>query len=561
MTPPEESFGGRAAARQAARGKSVPGQRGASGGHAAGGRGTTAATGRRKQKPKQRAKRIAMGVGAFAILVAAAGCAWVYQLDGNIKHTALDSGSQPQKGAIIPGALNIMIIGSDTRLGGDASLGGADNSLPHADVEMLLHVSADHQNATVMSIPRDTDLQIPSCTASDGKTYSFPTHDQITNSLNYGPGCTVSAVNSLTGVHIDHYMMVDFTGVVNMSDAVGGVQVCSSANVYDPGSHLKLKAGTHTLVGSGALAFLRSRHAFGGASDVDRTQTQHIFLSALIHKMKSASTLADPTNVFNLAESASKAFQVDDGLAGVTSLISLANTLGSIPTDHITFATMPTAQDPYNPNAWLVPGPGSQQLFDAIANDQSLTPTASKPKPSASSSASATQTVDPSTVEVHVLNGTGITGQAAAVQSELVSKGYTNSSVVSTPMSVNASEVEYSDSDPSYKVEAQQVASALGLPSSSLTVTPGLTTVHVIVGPNLKVGGGSGASSKPSVDIGQATAQAHTENAGATVQCAQASPFPLGGLPASAAAYQGLTVEQAYALATRNGIPDSDQTK
>ncbi|MEY9842995.1 LCP family protein [Streptacidiphilus sp. MAP5-3] len=562
MTPPEESFGGRAAARQAARGKSVPGQRTASGGHGAGGHGAPGGNGRRKQKAKSRGKRIAMGVGAFAILVAAAGCAWVYQLDGNIKHTALDSGSQPQKGAVIPGALNIMIIGSDTRLGGDATLGGADNSLPHADVEMLLHVSADHQNATVMSIPRDTDLQIPSCTGSDGKTYSFPTHDQITNSLNYGPGCTVSAVNSLTGVHIDHYMMVDFSGVVNMSDAVGGVQVCSSANVYDPGSHLKLTAGTHTLVGAGALAFLRSRHAFGGASDTDRTQTQHIFLSALIHKMKSASTLADPTNVFSLAESASKAFQVDDGLAGVTSLVSLANTLGSIPTDHITFATMPTAQDPYNPNAWLVPGPGSQQLFEAIANDQSLTPgSSSKPTAGSTPSASATQSIDPSTIEVHVFNGTGVTGKAAAVQTELANKGYSNAAVEQTPMSVNASEVEYSTSDPSYKAEAQQVASALGLPSSSLTVASGLTTVHVVVGPDLKVGGGSGSTSKAPVNIGQATAQAHTENAGAAVQCAQASPFPLGGLPASAAAYQGLTVEQAYALATRNGIPDSDQTK
>jgi hypothetical protein len=103
--------------------------------------------------------------------------------------------------------------------------------------------------------------------------------------------------------------------------------------------------------------------------------------------------------------------------------------------------------------------------------------------------------------------------------------------------------VEYSDTDPLYKREAQQVASALGLPSSSLTTVPGLTTVHVVVGPDLKVGGRSSSGSKPPVNIGAATAQAHTEIAGNTVQCAKASPWPLGGLPASAAAYQGLTVE------------------
>ncbi|WP_042425738.1 LCP family protein [Streptacidiphilus anmyonensis] len=501
-----------------------------------------------------------MGVSAFVVLVAAAGCAWIYQLDSNIKHSSLDTGSQPQKGAVIPGALNVLVIGSDTRDSAlDSNLGGSDQSLPHADVEMLVHVSADHQNATVMSIPRDTDLQMPPCTQG-GKTYSFHTHDQITNSLNYGPGCTVSAVNALTGVHIDHFMVVDFSGVVNMSDAVQGVQVCVSHNVYDPGSHLKLTAGTHTLVGQGALEFLRSRHAFGGASDVDRTEAQHIYLSALIHKMKSASTLTDPTNVFKLAEAASKAFAVDDALAGVTSLVSLADTLGSIPTDHITFATMPSAQDPYNPNAWLVPGPGAQQLFNAIANDQSLTPGSSAPKPSASGSASAAHAVDPATIEVHLLNGTGVTGRAGAVQSELAAQGYSNTTI-GTGSLVRASEVEYSTSNPLYKTEAQQVAKALGLPSSSLTTAAGLTSVHVLIGPDLKIANASAPGAKPSVDIGQATAQAHTENAGAAVQCAQASPFPLGGLPASAAAFNGLTVEQAYTKATQEGIPDSDKTR
>ncbi|MGW7240475.1 LCP family protein [Streptomyces sp. NPDC054804] len=517
---------------------------------------------RRKPKAKKRAKRIAMGVGAFVVLVAAAGCAWVYQLDSNIKHSALNAGTQPQKGAVIPGALNLLVIGSDTRNSAlDRRLGGSDQSLPHADVEMLVHVSADHRNATVMSIPRDTDLRMPSCT-QNGKPHDFPSHDQITNSLNYGPGCTVAAVNALTGVHIDHFMVVDFSGVVNMSDAVGGVQVCTTHNVYDPGSHLKLSAGTHTLVGQGALKFLRTRHAFGGASDVDRAETQHIFLSALIHKMKSAGTLADPSHVFKLAEAASHAFAVDDGLAGVSSLVGLANTLGGIPTDHITFATMPTGQDPYNPNAWLVPGPGAQQLFDSIADDQSLTPTtSSSPKPSAGATASADQSVDPSTVEVHVFNGTGIPGRAAAVQSELAGKGYSNSVLEHTPTTVSASKVEYSAADPRSKDEAQQVAGALGLSPSSLTTVPGLTTVHVVVGPDLKVGGGSSSGSKPPVDIGAATAQAHTAIAGDTVQCAKASPWPLGGLPASAAAYRGLTVEQAYAKATQEGIPDSDKTR
>jgi LCP family protein required for cell wall assembly len=545
----QDTQGGRAAARRAARGKGAPGRsRGAN---------------RRRQKPHQRLKRVLMGVGAFVILVAALGIAWIYQLNGNIKHSALDTGAA-QKGKVIPGVLNILVIGSDSRLSAsDSSLGGSDNSLPHADVEMLVHVSADHQNATVMSIPRDTDIAIPACT-QNGKTYTFPAHSQITNSLNYGPGCTVSAVNSLTGININHFMMVDFSGVVSMSDAVGGVQVCVNNNVYDPGSHLKLSAGTHTLVGAGALAFLRSRHAFGGASDIDRTAAQHIFLSDLIRRMKSANTLANPANVFNLAEAASKAFQVDDGLAGVTNLASLANTLGGIPTDRITFTTMPVAQDPYNPNAWLVPGAGAQDLFSAIANDQSLTPssspTSAKPSagPSAKPSSAAAPTVNPASIPIHVLNGTTTTGLAGNVATELNNKGYTDTVTGDGP-SVSSSQVEYSTSDPIYKEEAQQVAGALGLPSSSLSPTSGLTSIHVIIGPDLKTGSG-GPSTKPSANLASATAAALAQNAADTKDsCAKTTSFPIEALPPSAAAYDGLTVEQAYAKATRAGIPDSDK--
>lgn len=551
----EDFAGGRAAARRAARGGSAAGRGAAPGpGRAS----------RRKPKPKRTGRRILIGVGAFVVLVAAAGCAWVYQLNGNIQHSALDTGAKPQKGKVIPGALNILVLGSDTRNNAlDTKLGGSDNSLPHADVEMLVHVSSDHQNATVMSIPRDTDTQIPTCTDSKGVTHSFGPHTQITNSMNYGPGCTVAAVNALTGVHIDHFMVVDFSGVVNMSDAVGGVQVCVTRNVYDPGSHLKLTAGNHTLVGQGALEFLRSRHAFGVSSDIDRTATQHIYLSALIQKLKSADTLTNPSSVFHLAEAASKAFAVDDGLAGVTKLVSLANTLSAIPTKHISFTTMPSATDSYNAN-WVAPQePNAQQLFNAIANDQSLTPSTSKPKAKTSkgSSAPATPTVDPSSIPIHFLNGTGVQGRAATVQSEMVAKGYSDSDVTgNAPAPVTASKVEYSTTAAQYKTWAQQVAKDLGLPSSSLTPTAGLTSVHVVIGPDLKTGG-STHRTKPAANIHQATTNAHLENAGDKVTCTQVTPFRLGGLPASAAAYQGLTAEQAYALATRKGIPDSDRRK
>lgn len=539
-----ETQGGRAAARRAAQGKGAP------------------PPSRRRQKPRKRLKRVLMGVGAFVILVAGLGVAWIYQLNGNIRHGALDTGAGPQKGSVIPGVLNILVIGSDTRNSStDAKLGGSDNSLPHADVEMLVHVAANHDNATVLSIPRDTDVQMPTC-QQNGKTYVGKAHDQITNSLNYGPGCTVAAVNSLTGVHIDHYMVVDFSGVVNMSDAVGGVSVCVNNNVYDPASGLKLAKGTHTLQGQAALEFLRTRHGFGNGGDVERTVAQHVYLSALIRKMKSAGTLANPANVFSLAEAGTKAFAVDDGLAGVTQLVSLANTLGQIPTDHITFATMPVINDPFNPTAWVAPGPGSTELFQAIANDQSLTPTkaSSSPKPSAaaptSSAPAAAPAVAPASVPIHVLNGTGVTGRASEVQTKLTQLGYTDT-VTGNTTNVASTKVEYSTASPVYKEEAQQVASALGLPSSALDPNGVHSSIYLLVGPDLAAGGGNAPSSKPSVNVGAATANAQTENAASPNACAQVNTFPLGSLPPSMAQWNGLSVERAYAIATRKGIPDS----
>jgi hypothetical protein len=244
--------------------------------------------------------------------------------------------------------------------------------------------------------------------------------------------------------------------------------------------------------------------------------------------------------------------------------VSLANTLGQIPTDHITFATMPVAQDPFNSN-WVVPGAGSTELFQAIANDQSLTPTkaSSSPKPSAAapttSAPAAAPAVSPASVPIHVLNGTGVTGRASEVQNKLTQLGYTDT-VTGNTTNVASTKVEYSTASPVYKEEAQQVASALGLPSSALDPNGLHSSIYLLVGPDLSTGGGGGgtsASSKPPVNVGAATANAQTENAASPNACAQVNTFPLGSLPPSMAQWNGLSVERAYAIATRKGIPDS----
>lgn len=345
-------------------------------------------------------------VAALAVVAAAVIVAITLHLSHRIKTVTLPSDVQTQGGGSAAGiaagaAINILVIGTDARANSaDCSLGGAcdPSAVPsasagagistvgaNADVEMVVHISGDRTNMTVLSIPRDTEVTVPACTGN-GQTEAAHT-DRINSTLAYGPQCTIEAVHNLTGLAINHFMMVDFSGVVQMSDAVGGVSVCVDNNVYDPYSHLKLAKGTHVLQGVAALEFLRTRHGFGDGSDIGRTIAQHIFLSSLQRRLEAAGTLLNPATVYKLANTATGVITVDTGLGSVTALAQLAVTMSRVPTDRTTFVTMPTAADPTNPNT-VVPGAGAQALFTKIATDVSLTATASA-KPAASASAGA----------------------------------------------------------------------------------------------------------------------------------------------------------------------------
>lgn len=263
------------------------------------------------------------------ILVTAGAGAWLYEhLNGNIKSVAIDDGADGKEKADAFGRtpINLLVIGSDGRNNAaDCKLGGgcgsASSTAGHnADVEMVVHVSADRSNATVMSVPRDTMTNVPACKDPGSGQSTGGYYGQINSALQYGAACQVKTVHQLTGIPIDHFVMLDFSGVVKMSDAVGGVSVCVSDNVYDTYSHLKLAKGTHTLQGEAALEFVRSRHGFGDGSDLGRTVSQHLFLGAMIRKFKSAGTLGNPAKVYSLADAATNALTVDTGLGSVGKL-------------------------------------------------------------------------------------------------------------------------------------------------------------------------------------------------------------------------------------------------
>ncbi|WP_394275953.1 LCP family protein [Luteococcus sp.] len=342
-------------------------------------------------RPRHRGRRILLALLVLGLVLALGGVGLYRHLNQNLETVELPTDIQGSQVAL-PGlpkgvAQNIVVIGTDSRqnpndckLGGscgDAKIDGDTN----ADVIMLVHISADHDSMSVMSIPRDTTVDLPACEGNGHKREAG--RDRINGTLNYGIDCTLRTIHDMTGLPIHHFAMIDFSGVVSLSDAVGGVDVCVNADVYDTYSHLKLAQGDHTLEGVAALQFVRSRHGFGDGSDLGRTVAQHLYLSALQRKLESAGTLLNPQKVYRLADAATKALTVDSGLDSVGHLAQVVTTVGRVPSSSTAFLTLPTAPNPNNPNT-VVPAEKAKSIFAKLRADQPLV----DPSPSPSASAS-----------------------------------------------------------------------------------------------------------------------------------------------------------------------------
>ncbi|SEE88443.1 cell envelope-related function transcriptional attenuator common domain-containing protein [Streptomyces sp. 3213] len=534
--------GGRAASRAAAR--QAP-----RGGSRAAGR----AASRRKRPPRGRRVLKISAISLSVVIMVTAGAGWWFyeHLNGNINSVPIDDGAGGKEKADAFGRtpINLLVMGSDARssttdckLGGGCSTTGVQSGNGNADVEMVVHISADRSNATVMSIPRDTMTQVPACKDPKSGQSTPGYYGQINSALQYGQECQVKTVHALTGITIDHFVQMDFSGVVKMSDAVGGVSVCVDADVYDTYSHLKLAKGTHTLKGTAALEFVRSRHGFGDGSDLGRTVSQHLFLSAMIRKFKSAGTLTNPSAVYNLADAATKALTVDTGLGTVKKLIGLAADLDKVPTKRMTFTTMQTGADPTNANR-VVPAAAAKSLFATIANDQSLT--SSSGKKSAAATATATAVAVPAAkIAVTVENGTSISGRASTVATGLIDGGFSSGTTTgNASVSATTTTLTYGTG---LKAEAQTVAKAIGLASSHLKQGTG-TGLTLVIGTDWPSGTTlpGGSSSPAPADTKAATSNAQASTADQSKSCAKVSTYKTVSLNGVA-----MTPTQAYRAAT-----------
>lgn len=342
----------------------------------------------------------------------------------------------PEVGSIT-GAVNLLVAGTDTRTGqagfqDKADLAGSSGAGSN-DVTMVLHISADHTHAEVISIPRDELVTIPACRQPNGHVRPGATMAMFnTTASRGGLSCVVLAAEQLTGLNIQYAALISFDGVIGMSDAVGGVDVCLATPVKDRYVGLNLPAGEVTLQGAEALAFVRSRHGIGDGSDLGRISSQQTFLSSLMRKLSSQGVLSNPLSLYKLANTAVANMQFSDTLAYPTTMVAIALALKKISLNNIVFLQYPTTSDPAYPGRVVALEPDDAMVNAALATDKPLILTGklgratelAAPTPAAPAPATTPTPTDPASPapSVGVTLPSSATGQTAAQQTCV--KGY-----------------------------------------------------------------------------------------------------------------------------------------
>ncbi len=383
--------------------------------------------------------------------------------------------------------MNVLLVGTDGRDRITEAerrrfrLGGAPCHC--TDTIMIVHISADWNRATVVSLPRDSYAEVPAHSdPTSGRQHG--THPIRLNAAyaEGGPNLTVRTVENMTRLKIDHYLEVDFVSFMRTVDVLGGVRVCTTQPLKDAYTGLDLTAGTHQLGGGQALQYVRSRHV-DGASDLGRMQRQQKFVAALIDRATSSGVLLNPLKVRDMARSVLGSVRADQGF-GTDQLLDLGRGMRNFSPRSSEFTTVPIGQMTYE-----VKGLGStvkwdeakaQALFQALRDDKPLAP----PRPKEKGPAAARVDADPQQIRVQVENGTATEGLGRRVDDGLASTGFrtTRRPVNAADRSVRRTVVFY---DPRWERSAK--ALAVALPGSELRAAPGQgPTLRVIAGTDFR---------------------------------------------------------------------------
>lgn len=324
----------------------------------------------RSTGPRKRRRRwpIVLGVlGGLVILAVGAVVGYGLYLDSKLERFAdpfagLDDATRPTAAPTSDGgtaAVNILILGSDSRISaGDPESWEA--GAQRTDAIMIAHLTANRQHAYVMSIPRDSWVDIPGHgQAKINAAYSYG-----------GPALMTQTVEELTNIRIDHVAIADFESFTSLTDALGGVDITVPEDAYDRGE-LLFTAGEHHMDGKQALKYTRQRYGLPGG-DFDRVKRQQNWLRAMAAQAIEGGSLTNPVRLTGLLDAVTESVAVDETF-GRDRMVDLARGISGLQGEDLEFLTIPTTGTGWSPDGKqsivVLDEPAMRPLLDAIADD------------------------------------------------------------------------------------------------------------------------------------------------------------------------------------------------
>ncbi|MDE0573805.1 LCP family protein [Demequina sp. B12] len=278
-------------------------------------------------------------------------------------------------------AINIVVIGTDERNDENGEIGGRVAEGMRGDTTMVVHISADRTRVDVVSIPRDSRVRVSDCELYDGTVVPGWTgkfnialaNGGINGDRGEGAACVMRTITDLTDLEFNgHFIMVDFSGFQNMVDAMGGVPMCITQDMYAPKANLNLEAGAQTLDGETALAFARARtgQGLGGdGTDLSRIERQQELLTNLARKVLGSNVLTDLPSLTQLLRAGAESVSMDSELGKIDNLVGLLYSLRSFNTSELNFYTVPWKYAGDGSGDVLWDEPAATQMWQALIDD------------------------------------------------------------------------------------------------------------------------------------------------------------------------------------------------
>ncbi len=319
---------------------------------------------------------------AIIVFLATSGLLMAHSLQSSVNVSGADKLlDRPPSDSYSGRAVNILVLGSDSRKGAGNKIDNSEEDSDRSDTAMIVHIAKDRKSALVVSIPRDTMVEIPPCKLSETQStrqqrgqfnwaYSLGGQNGSTDAA---VGCTLTTVESVTHLHIDDYVVVDFNGFTKMIDALGGIRVYVDQPVHDKNTDLDLEAGCYTMNGHDALQYARVRHGVqgGDGSDLQRIGRQQHIMSIMMREAMAKNLMTSAPSLYNFARAGLSSLTTSTSLSNLSTLSGLAYSLRELKPENILFLSAPVTEDPYDRNR-VVFTEKADTLWQVLAADSTL---------------------------------------------------------------------------------------------------------------------------------------------------------------------------------------------